>query len=339
MGIDLSALVAPRPRSLEDFAGKVLAVDAYNALYQFLAIIRQPDGTPLMDDRGRVTSHLSGVIYRLTNYLALGVRPVFVFDGRPPRLKARTLVGRSRRRERAVREWERAVEAGDLAAARTKAMQTSRLNQEMVGQARALLDALGVPCVQAPSEGEAQAAWMAAHGLAYAAGSQDYDSLLFGAPVLVKNLALTGRRKLPGKPVYVDVHPEEIRLDEVLGALGVTREQLVDMGILMGTDFNEGVPGIGPKRSLALLRKHGTLVAALADIGAEIEGAGEVHRLFLEPEVDAAVQPVWRAPDRERVLSLLVDEHQFSRDRVLAALDKLGNAAGKSAQRSLDQWS
>ena len=218
-------------------------------------------------------------------------------------------------------------------------MQTSRLNQEMVGQARALLDALGVPCVQAPSEGEAQAAWMAAHGLAYAAGSQDYDSLLFGAPVLVKNLALTGRRKLPGKPLYVDVHPEEIRLDEVLGALGVTREQLVDMGILMGTDFNEGVPGIGPKRSLALLRKHGTLVAALADIGAEIEGAGEVHRLFLEPEVDAAVQPVWRAPDRERVLSLLVDEHQFSRDRVLAALDKLGNAAGKSAQRSLDQWS
>ena len=339
MGIDLSALVAPRPRSLEDFAGKVLAVDAYNALYQFLAIIRQPDGTPLMDDRGRVTSHLSGVIYRLTNYLALGVRPVFVFDGRPPRLKARTLVGRSRRRERSVREWERAVEAGDLAAARTKAMQTSRLNQEMVGQARALLDALGVPCVQAPSEGEAQAAWMAAHGLAYAAGSQDYDSLLFGAPVLVKNLALTGRRKLPGKPLYVDVHPEEIRLDEVLGALGVTREQLVDMGILMGTDFNEGVPGIGPKRSLALLKKNGTLAAALADIGAQIEGAEEVRRLFLEPEVDAAVQPVWRAPDRDRVLSLLVDEHQFSRDRVLAALDKLGSAAGKSAQRSLDLWS
>jgi len=338
MGVDLSALVTPQKRTLEDFRGQVIAIDAFNTLYQFLAIIRQPDGTPLMDDRGRVTSHLSGIIYRLTNFLEKGIRPVLVFDGTPPRRKARTIAGRVAVKERAQREWARALEEGDLPRARTKAMQTSRLTAEMVAQARELIGALGVPCVQAPSEGEAQAAWMAANGVAYAAGSQDYDSLLFGAPVLVKNLAITGRRKLPNKNVYVDVQPEEIRLAEVLGTLGVTREQLVDMGLLMGTDFNEGVDGIGPKKSLALLKKHGSLRPALETLGVDIEGADEVRRIFLEPHVEADLRVTFADIDRERVLALLVDEHQFSAERVAAALDKLDQAREKKTQRSLDSW-
>ena len=337
MGVDLGALVAPRKGSLADFAGKVIAIDAFNTLYQFLAIIRQPDGTPLMDGQGRVTSHLSGIIYRLTGFMEAGIRPILVFDGRPPPRKARTIAARSVVKERAQREWREAVEEGDLPKARTKAMQTSRLTGEMVGQARALLDALGVPTVQAPSEGEAQAAWMAAQGTAYAAGSQDYDCLLFGAPVLVKNLAISGRRKLPNKNVYVDVQPEEIRLDEVLGTLAVTREQLVDMGILMGTDFNEGVDGIGPKKSLALIRKHGSLGPALASLAVEIEGAEEVRRIFLEPAT-SSVAVTWRPPDRQRVLDLLVGEHQFSESRVLAALKKLEGAALDESQSSLDRW-
>jgi flap endonuclease-1 len=338
VGVDLSALVNPHRRTVEDFAGKAIAVDAFNTLYQFLAIIRQPDGTPLQDDRGRVTSHLSGIIYRLTGFLALGLRPAFVFDGRPPGRKARTIETRVAGKAIAEREWREALEEGDLPRARTKAMQTSRLSAEMVAQARELLAALGVPCVQAPSEGEAQAAWMAAHGRADAAGSQDYDSLLFGAPVLVKNLAISGRRKLPNKNVFVEVTPEEIRLDEVLGSLAVTREQLVDMGLLMGTDFNEGVRGIGPKKALGLVRKHGTAAAALQALGLEIEGADEVRRIFLEPTVDEAAVPAWGAPDRERVLTILVDEHQFSRQRVEAALGKVEAARDKEGQRSLDQW-
>src|SRR2546427_2047072 len=257
MGVDLSALIKPAHRALEDFRGKILAIDAFNTLYQFLAIIRQPDGTPLPDRQGRVTSHLSGMIYRTSNFVGAGIKPVFVFDGVAPRRKARTVEARGEIKRQAEREWREAVEVGDLPRARTKAMQTSRLTSEMIEQSHRLLDLLGIPWIQAPAEGEAQASAMAKDVVAWGVGSQDHDALLFGAPVLVKNLAISGRRKLPRKNVFVEVSPEEIHLDATVRELGVTREQLVDIGILVGTDFNEGVRGIGPKKALAGIRKHG----------------------------------------------------------------------------------
>ncbi len=338
MGIILSDIVTPEARTLEDFSGKVLAIDAFNTLYQFLAIIRQPDGTPLMDTEGRVTSHLSGLIYRLSNFVAAGIRPIFVFDGEPPRLKARTIHERVEVKVRAEREWKEAVEIGDLATARTKAMQTSRLTRDMVEQAKRLLGLLGIPIVQAPGEGEAQASAMAREGSAYAAASQDYDSLLFGSPRLVKNLAITGRRKLPRKEVYVDVQPEEIGLEATLAALGLTREQLVDMALLIGTDFNEGVKGIGPKKALALIRKHGSLEPALADLKVDIESKDEVRRIFLEPRVVAGIAAEFRDPDPDGVRAMLCGEFAFSRDRIDQALAKFAAARGQQKQRSLDTW-
>ena len=338
MGIVLSDIVTPEARTLEDFSGKILAIDAFNTLYQFLAIIRQPDGTPLMDRQGRVTSHLSGLIYRLSNFVAAGIRPVFVFDGEPPRLKARTIRERTEVKVRAEREWKEAVEIGDLATARTKAMQTSRLTGEMVEQSKRLLGLLGIPTVQAPSEGEAQASAMARAGSAYAAASQDYDSLLFGSPRLVKNLAITGRRKLPRKDVYVDVQPEEIGLEATLASLALTREQLVDMALLIGTDFNEGVRGIGPKKALALIKKHGSLEPALAELQADIESKDEVRRIFLEPRVLEDVKTEFRDPDAEGVRAMLCDEFAFSKDRIDQALSKFSAARGQQKQKSLDGW-
>ena len=338
MGIILSDIVTPEPRTLEDFSGKVLAIDAFNTLYQFLAIIRQPDGTPLMDHQGRVTSHLSGLIYRLSNFVAAGIKPVFVFDGEPPRLKARTIERRGEVKIRAEREWKEAVEVGDLATARTKAMQTSRLTAEMVDQSKRLLGLLGVPIVQAPSEGEAQASAMARSGSAYAAASQDYDALLFGAPRLVKNLAISGRRKLPRKEVYVDVQPEEIGLDATLAALALTREQLVDMALLIGTDFNEGVRGIGPKKALSLIRKHGSLEPALVELKMDIESKDEVRQIFLEPRVLPEVHVEFRDPDADGVRAMLCEEFAFSRDRIDQALSKFVEARGQQKQRSLDTW-
>src|SRR2546429_5178303 len=157
MGINLSDIVVLEPRKLEDFSGKILAIDAFNTLYQFLAIIRQPNGTPLMDRQGRVTSHLSGLIYRLSNFVEAGIKPVLVLDGEPPRLKARTIQSRGEVKRRAERDWREAVEIGDLATARTKAIQTSRLTDEMVDQSKRLLDLLGLPRGQAPAEGAAPA--------------------------------------------------------------------------------------------------------------------------------------------------------------------------------------
>ena len=339
MGINLSDVVILEPRTLEDFSGRILAIDAFNTLYQFLAIIRQPDGTPLMDRQGRVTSHLSGLIYRLSNFVAAGIRPVFVFDGEPPRLKARTVEARGEIKRRAEREWREAVEIGDLATARTKAMQTSRLTDEMVDQSKRLLHLLGIPVVQAPSEGEAQASAMARNGSAYAAASQDFDSLLFGSPRLVKNLAISGRRKLPRKEVYVDVQPEEISLDATLTNLGLTREQLVDMGLLIGTDFNEGVKGIGPKKALALIKKHGSLEPALAELEMDIESRDEVRDIFLDPKVVDAVDIRFRDPDAEGLRRMLCDEHDFSRERIDSALEKFGAGRSEQKQRSLDGWS
>ena len=338
MGINLADIVISEPRTLEDFSGKILAIDAFNTLYQFLAIIRQPDGTPLMDHQGRVTSHLSGIIYRVSNFVAAGIKPAFVFDGEPPRLKARTIVARGEIKRRAEREWREAVEIGDLATARTKAMQTSRLTEEMVDQSKRLLDLLGFPWVQAPAEGEAQASAMARTGVAYAAASQDFDSLLFGSPRLVKNLAITGRRKLPRKDVYVDVQPEEISLEATLANLSITREQLVDMGLLIGTDFNEGVKGIGPKKALALIKKHGSLEPALEELGVEIESKDEVREIFLKPNVLPNVELRFRNPDADGVRRMLCDEHDFSPDRINAALGKFGSARSEQKQRSLDSW-
>ncbi len=338
MGIILSDIVTPETRTLEDFSGKILAIDAFNTLYQFLAIIRQPDGTPLMDQQGRVTSHLSGLIYRLSNFVAAGIRPVFVFDGEPPRLKARTIRERVDVKVRAERQWKEAVEIGDLATARTKAMQTSRLTGEMVEQSKRLLGLLGIPIVQAPSEGEAQASAMAREGNAYAAASQDYDSLLFGSPRLVKNLAITGRRKLPRKEVYVDVQPEEISLEATLASLGMTREQLVDMALLIGTDFNEGVKGIGPKKALNLIKKHGSLEPALAELKVDIESKDEVRRIFLDPRVVTGAVAEFRDPDPDGVRAMLCDEFAFSRDRIDQALAKFTAARGQQKQRSLDTW-
>jgi flap endonuclease-1 len=258
MGVNISDLVERKTVSLKDLSGRSIAIDAFNTLYQFLTTIRQPDGTPLMDRDGRVTSHVSGLFYRTATLLELGIRPVYVFDGTPPELKRKTIEARRAVRAAAQVEWKAAVEAGDMKKAQTAASRSSRLETPMVDESKRLLDAMGVPWVAAPGEGEAQMAEMVRRGDAWAGASQDFDAMLFGAPTLVRNLTLAGKRRLPsGKTV--DVSPEVVRLVDVLSALAITREQLVDVGILVGTDFNDGVRGIGPKKGLALVKRLGDL--------------------------------------------------------------------------------
>jgi flap endonuclease-1 len=355
VGIDLGDVVVRRPVTLAHFAGKRLAVDAWNILYQFLSSIRQPDGTPLMDREGRVTSHLAGTLYRTAALVEAGIKPVFVFDGAAPELKRETLAARAQRKERAQADYEQALEEGDLETARTKAQQTSRLTAPMVAQAQELLRALGIPVLQAPGEGEAQAAWMCQQGLVDGAVSQDFDSLLFGTPLLVRHLATGGRRKLPGKQVWVDVAPEEIPLQESLAAMGLTREQLVDAALLVGTDFHPGIKGIGAKKAIALIQREGSLEALLGRLAAGPAAATSaveraiveqhealadrdaVKAIFLDPahaDVSAAdLAP--KAADAGAVRALMVERHGFSLERVDAALARFGAGRSKQAQRTL----
>lgn len=338
MGVDLSDVVPRVDRKLDDFQGKTIAIDGQNALYQFLSSIRQPDGTPLKDKRGRVTSHLSGLLYRTANLVESGIRPVYVFDGRPPELKRATLDERRERKAKAQVEMQEALEAGDTARAFSKAQQTSHLSQDMVQEAKDLLGALGIPFVQAPSEGEAQAAHMARRGHVWAASSQDYDALLFGAPRLVRNLAVTGKRKLPGKSVWVDVAPELIELESVLRELSLSQEQLIDAGILVGTDFDPGIKGVGPKRAVKLLREKGRLVDVLTALEEDVPDADAIREIFLKPEVTDDYDLTFRKVDEARVLHVLVKEHDFGEDRVKATFSRYAKLHEALKQRSLDAF-
>lgn len=349
MGVDLGDLCDAKPTSLAELSGKVVAIDSYNTLYQFLAIIRGADGTPLRDDQGRVTSHLAGLLNRTASFCAEGLFPIFCFDGAPHPLKLKTLEERRRIRAAAMEAYEEAIREGDLEKARSKAQQTSTLSKEMVEQAKTLLHAFGLPVVQAPSEGEAQGAFMARQGLAHAVGSQDFDAVLFHAPRLVRNLAVTGRRKLPGRQAWADVTPEVIETDAALQSLGLSREQLVDVAILIGTDYNPGVSGVGPKTALKLIREKGSIEAvreaAASEDGAtwkKIAAAGEgfgdvdaIRRIFLEPTVDAAPRIEWGRLDKEAATRLLVGEHRFAPERVASALDKLERSAVYRRQKSI----
>jgi flap endonuclease-1 len=338
MGVDISGIVEAKQCSFDEFKGKVVAIDAYNALYQFLASIRQPDGTQLMDSHGRVTSHLAGLFSRTATMIEMGIRPVYVFDGPPNALKLRTLRDRRGRREQAAQDWKDALEAGDMETARTKAQQSTSMSRTMAGEAKELLGYLGVPHVDAPGEGEAQASHMVTRGDAWAAASQDYDCLLFGAPKLARNLTLAGRRKLPRQEKYVTVVPEVIDLVTALATLKFTRSQLVDLGILIGTDFNEGIRGIGPKKGLKLLQECSDAEGALVKLGREIPSIDAVRKLFNEPDVTDDYKLAWHTPDRAAVIRFLCEERDFTPGRVEPALQKLDNSQAQMKQKSLDRW-
>ncbi len=340
MGVQLGEIIDAKEIELNELSGKIIAIDALNSLYQFLSIIRQRDGTPLMDSEGRITSHLSGLFYRTANLLKEGIKPVYVFDGEPPELKKKTIEKRKETREEAERKWKEALKRGDLEAARRYAQAAVRLEEELISDAKRLLEAMGVPYVQAPSEGEAQAAYMASKGDVWAAGSQDYDSLLFGASRLVRNLTITGKRKLPKKEVYVEIKPEIIELSEVLKKLNITREQLVYVGILVGTDYNPGgVKGIGPKRAYEIVRQYRDLdkIKKVVNWTFDVEPE-EIAEIFLKPKVTDEYKIEFRKVDTDAVIEFLCEERDFSRDRVEKTCKEIEKAHIQGRQASLAQW-
>jgi len=342
LGVNLRDLVPKTTVDLASLSGKSVAIDAYNALYQFLAIIRQPDGTPLKDRSGKITSHLSGLLYRTSNLVEMGIKVVYVFDGIPPALKEVEIKRRARVKEEALVKYEKAMQEGKVEEARMYAQMTSRLKDYMADDAKRLLKLLGIPWIQAPSEGEAQAAHLAKKRDTDFCASQDYDSLLFGAPQLIRNVTISGRRKLPRKNVYIEVVPEIVDLDKVLTELSITHEQLVDIGILVGTDFNpDGVKGIGPKTALQLIKEHGTLEKALPTLkNAEFPADPQrIREIFLHPKVTDNYPLFWREPDTDGVIEFMCGERDFDEDRVRKALDKMSTGIKKAkGATTLEQW-
>jgi flap endonuclease-1 len=336
VGVHLTPIAIRHPTSLDALRGRSIAVDGNLELYQFLSIMRTRDGTPLQDASGRVTSHLNGLIFRTTRLISeYDIRPVFVFDGPPPDLKREEIRRRREAREKSQRDYHAAVAAGDTATAWSKAVMTSRLTRSMVDEAKTLLGLLGIPWIQAPSEGEAQAAFLARRGDAWAAGSKDYDSLLFGAPRMVRFLAIESTEFLPSQGRSRFQPPEVIDLAENLGHMGLTRAQLIDVAILVGTDFNEGVKGIGPKTAVKRIREWRSIDHAPANVSAALPAnLASIRAFFADPPVSTETVPPPRTPDDQAVHRFLGDERDFAHDRVQKVLARLHPTSGR--QTTLD---
>jgi len=332
MGVALRDILADykTPVTWEALPG-IAVIDANNALYQFLTIIRQPDGTPLMDRHGHVTSHLSGILFRMASFMEKGIRPVFVFDGKPTALKQATIDERRKIRDTAGEKWKEAVERGDEAEAYKQARSATRIDADIIRTSRELLGLMGIPVVEAPGEGEAQASFMVAKGDARYVVSQDYDCLLFGAPTLVRNLTVSGKRKIRGRQITVS--PERIVLADTLAGLTLSREQLIQVAILIGTDFNDGAYGVGAKTALKIV-KNGEFSAKIAEKLPDFDPV-PVMNLFMSPPVTNDYSLAAGHPDPEGIRRMLCDGYDFSVERVDRAMEGFTVKAG---QKTLESW-
>jgi len=347
MGIKINELVNEVKRTItfENLFNKRIAIDAFNTIYQFLAIIRQRDGTLLMDDEGNVTSHLSGLFYRIINFLEHNIRPIFVFDGTPSELKLDTIEERRKIKEEYKEKMIKAREAEDFREAKKYAQLTSKLDENMIEESKKLINNFGIPIIDASSEGEAQSAYLVHLGDAWACASQDYDTLLFGGERLIRNFAVSRTLKVRDTSKILDI--EYISLEKFLENLKITREQLVEMGLLIGTDFFPGVKGIGQHTALDLIREYGSLENILKsnikvrgkEINIDMKVIDQIKQIFLNPDIKKEYpELVWKKIDYEKIQELLIEQHNFSTQRVNNALERLKKQELSKRQVTLDSF-
>lgn len=343
MGVKIFELVPRTELDLTDLSGKKIAIDTSLFLYQFLSTIRQPDGSPLTDRKGNVTSHLIGLFSRTTKLMQVGVKPCFVLDGKPPSLKKAEQERRASIKAEASAKYKVAVKEEDVESMKKYASRSVHLTKDMINEARKLVEALGLPVIQAAGEAEAQAAYLAKQGDVWASASQDADSLIFGAPRLIKNLAITGRRKKPGQLAYINVRPELIELDDVLKSMNVNQDQLVALAMLIGTDYNiGGIPGFGPKKALKAVQEYKKDFKPLFEKVKWDEhfkiSWKTIFDLLKNPAIDKKYELKWKQPDANAVIKLLVEEHDFSPERVDKALGDLFKTSEHRQQKGLGSF-
>jgi flap endonuclease-1 len=338
MGLQIGEIISKKEIEFRDLKGKTVAVDAFNAIYQFLTTIRQPDGTPLKDSKGRVTSHLSGLFYRNMKLILEGIKLIYVFDGEAPELKSRTRESRREIRDEARQKYEEAKQREDIESMGRYARSDVSLDKEKIKESKELLEAMGIAVIQAPGEGEAQASWLAKEKKVYAVASQDYDCLMFESPLLIQNLSLSRTRKTVSGTK--EVFPQVIELDKVLKELGINKEQLICLGILCGTDYNpKGVRGLGPKKSLKLVQekrtKENIFKAVEDDDKYELDfDWKEVYREIENPGIKKIDEIKFPKVDKDKIKEILI-KYDFSEDRIEKQLEKFGELKKQKEQKTL----
>ena len=302
----------------------VVAVDAHNWLYRYLTTtVKFTDSRAYTTAAGEEVANLIGVVQGLPKFFEHDLTPVFVFDGAVTDLKSDEVERRRAQRERYEEDLEEARETGDEVAIARLDSRTQRLTDTIVETTRGLLDRLDVPVVDAPAEGEAQAAHMARHGGADYAGSEDYDTLLFGAPLTLRQLTSSG-------------DPELMDFEATLADLKLTWEQLVDVAMLCGTDFNEGISGVGPKTAVDLLHEHGDLWAVFEAEGYHVEGADRIRDLFLDPAVTDVEVDTGVDPDLDAARRYVTETWEVDAGEVERGFERIEDAL---VQTGLDRWS
>ena len=338
MGLQIGEIITKKEIQFSDLKGKTIAVDAFNAIYQFLTTIRQPDGTPLKDSSGNITSHLSGLFYRNMNLITEGVKLIYVFDGKPPELKNRTIEKRKEIKDEAKEMYERAKAEEDIEGMGKYSRGFVYLDEQKISESKELLTAMGIAVVQAPCEGEAQASYMAEQGMAYAVASQDYDCLMFKAPLLIQNLSMARKRKTVTG--YKEVFPQIIELSKILSELEINHEQLICLGILCGTDYNPGgVKGLGPKKSLKFVKEYKTKEKIFEAVSQSEKYKldfmwEEIYNEICNPDVFQKVKIEFPKIDKDKIREIMT-KYEFSKERIDSQLEKLDELNKKKAQKTL----
>ncbi len=340
MGVNISEIIPRKEIEISDLKDKTIAIDVYVTLYQFLTTIRQPDGTPLKDRQGNITSHLSGLFYRNINLLQEGLKPVYVFDGKPPELKQQEIEKRKEEKRIAEQQYEKAKAKEDIAGMKKYSSRTVKITTEIIEQSKELLTALGIPVIQAPSEGEAEAASLARQGTVYAAASQDYDALLYATPYLIRNLTSPRRKKLPSG-LYIDIKPELITFQSVLNELNIDKDQLICLSILVGTDYNPGgIKGLGQKRALEIVQQYKYPVEIFKHVSIKfnfIFDWQEIFKQFQDYKSNYIEELEFKKPDKEKIKQILT-RHDFSEVRINSALQKLQQLEESKKQKGLSDF-
>ncbi|KAK0051534.1 flap endonuclease 1 [Biomphalaria pfeifferi] len=321
---------------IKHFFGRKVAIDASMSIYQFLIAVRQ-DGSQLTNEEGETTSHLMGMFYRTIRMVENGIKPVYVFDGKPPEMKSGELAKRKEKREEAQKELDKAEEAGDEENVEKFSRRLVKVTKEHNDDCKKLLTLMGIPFVEAPCEAEAQCAALVKGGKVYATGTEDMDSLTFGSSVVLRHLTFSEARKLPIK---------EYQLSKILEDLNFNQDEFIDLCILLGCDYCDSIRGIGPKRAIELIKQHRNIEEIIKHLDKKKYTVPddwlfkEARKLFQEPEVTdpEKLELKWTDPDEEGLVEFMVKQKNFNEERIRNGAKKLLKSRQGTTQGRMDSF-
>ena len=294
-------------KNIDDFKGKKIAIDISILLYQVVISVRN-SGADLTNRKGEITSHILGLFNKTIKLLNQGIIPIYVFDGKPPDIKRKTLDMRKNIRKKAAEKMALAKTEKE----KIKYFKRSVvINKQQLNECRHLLTLMGVAYVDAPEEADSQCAWLAKEGLVDAVLTEDMDILTFGSPYIIRNL--TSYKK----------QPIEISLEKIKTKFGWTHENFIDFCILLGCDYCEHITDHNCFEIFDLFQKGKSIESVLKRLGRNINFI-ESKNYFKMPDINKNIDVVeLKSADFQELSNLLVNKHDLIKYKVVKKLNQL----------------